>query len=1101
MRTHVLSVAAAVTMFSAVLPASAQSNPYRDAAHKHANALLEHGRDHYGRVHTPLFVQFIDLRTLEIPAQRTAAEWRTEMSHWKEDRNYLMWGKDRSSVLWAQDSNLLWDTENVRLFYALSKETGDPRYAKAADEYLQYFLKHCVSRTTGLFAWGEHIAYNVQDDEIHGQRHELQHSAPLWEEMWKFDPDAVRQEIEAVYRYHITDKRTMAFDRHANFWNGLPERDQATIIGYFGTYSEAFAYLYEKTADAKYLEWARKLLMAFQSKSNAEGLYSDNWTDRQQREQPEIFPTRPNLAASMYHVFERTHDRRWLDDGNRYLEACDRSFRSRHAAGDDRVYGPVRMVDAALLGYKVSGNPAYLDMANHAGAELLQREQPHAQMASTLADSMDALRRLYEATHERRWLEGARKLGDYALRTFVHPSGLIRGTAIVDRPDYYDSIQGPGALALSLYRLGIVDEDAAPVVPKPPQGDQAPPAISDLEYSHLASNQTDIPVHARISDASGIGRATLQYAYGTEIGFEDSHPEVAGDRYTFHIQPPGTAFTGEVLFSIEAVDRSPNENRALTPWRRIRLATYDDQRAVNGAVRFLSLGASLTQVSAPAPIRAWVTSVPPEGTAKPTHRLRSTGRYLCFADETLQAGRITLAYGPEETLRLIESTLSLAYWEAGDWHRTPSQLDREGRRVSAAFHKARYWTLLGEDRVLWRAPGRQGGTALAHLDQDRGYQVATVLWMPGELLSSAGKPIRRFPIDPPYHPLVNPSPPIVASLAAGQEPLLLFGAPAGYVYAYDRLGKLRWRTEVGGEILNGVAVGRLADGPASSVVASWSGGVAAIDASGHLLWQKDVPKPSGSVPVLVDLDADGKLDVVVNAGSGIVALKGDTGAILWTFSIPGAQFITPAAGAFGRNGNPRIVSGDHAGVIYAIDEKGKLLWRQHRVFSPREVPEPIDQYAAISEIALADLDHRGERQIIASTKSGETVSLSARGERLWRFTSFERQTGTSLTCGAHLAFADLDNDGKLEVVVSQQDSYLYVLDFKGRQKWAYLGHFWYHSAPTIADLEGTGELNIVFTAPEEDGTYALRSGFRGPPGRAPWPTDRGTLQRTNCAPW
>jgi Carboxypeptidase regulatory-like domain/TonB-dependent Receptor Plug Domain len=60
---------------------------------------------------------------------------------------------------------------------------------------------------------------------------------------------------------------------------------------------------------------------------------------------------------------------------------------------------------------------------------------------------------------------------------------------------------------------------------------------------------------------------------------------------------------------------------------------------------------------------------------------------------------------------------------------------------------------------------------------------------------------------------------------------------------------------------------------------------------------------------------------------------------------------------------------------------------------------------------------------------------------------------------------------------------------------------WYHNSPAIADLQNTGELDIVFTAPEENGTYALRSGFKGLPGRAPWPMDRGDLARTNSAPW
>jgi hypothetical protein len=391
--------------------------------------------------------------------------------------------------------------------------------------------------------------------------------------------------------------------------------------------------------------------------------------------------------------------------------------------------------------------------------------------------------------------------------------------------------------------------------------------------------------------------------------------------------------------------------------------------------------------------------------------------------------------------------------------------------------------------------------ALADLDHDGTRAVATVAWQPGQLLSSKGEPLQQFPIDPPYHPLQNPSPPMVAELQKGQPPLLLYGAPSGYVYAYDRAGKLHWRTEVGGEILGGVAVGSVTQGPGLSVVASWNGGVAVINADGRKLWQTDLTTPSGSVPVLVDLDNDGKLDIVLNSGSQIVALKGETGALLWAYSVPGVTFITPSVGSFIQSGKPRIVTGDEQGSVYAIDESGKLLWRQYRIYGPREVSEQVDQYAAISEIGMADLEHSGERQIIVATKSGETVALNARGERLWRFESYERKVGTSLSRGAHLAFADLDGDGKIEIVLAQQDSFLYVLDSMGRQKWTYLGYFWYHNSPSIADLQNTGELDIVFTAPEENGTYALRSGFKGAPGRDPWPMDRGNLARTNSAPW
>ncbi|MCC7497279.1 MAG: PQQ-binding-like beta-propeller repeat protein [Bryobacterales bacterium] len=406
-----------------------------------------------------------------------------------------------------------------------------------------------------------------------------------------------------------------------------------------------------------------------------------------------------------------------------------------------------------------------------------------------------------------------------------------------------------------------------------------------------------------------------------------------------------------------------------------------------------------------------------------------------------------------------------------------------------------------EDRVLWRADGRETGPALADLDGDGRLEILTTLFQPGELLSSTGRPIRMFAIDAPYWPVKNSSSPAVARLTPTGESVLLFVGPSGYLYAYDSAGHLNWRTEIGGEALGGPAVGPLLPGGKPGVAVAWTGGVSVIDAAGRLVWQRQLPVPYGASPVLVDLDQDGLMEIVVNAGSSLVALHGSTGRAVWEYSIEGSRFATVAAGEFIKGGKPRVVAGDDQGVVYALDESGKALWHQDRIYGPREVPEPVERYAGIFQVGLADLDRTGERKIVASTRSGETVALSARGERLWRFASYERRVGISLGRGAYLAFADLDNDGKLEVILSQQDSYVYVLGADGREKWSYLGYFWYHFPPVVGDLQGTGELNLVFTSPEPGGTYALRSGSRGKPGRNPWPMAGGSLTRANCAPW
>ncbi|HQE62263.1 MAG TPA: hypothetical protein PLV10_08335, partial [Candidatus Latescibacteria bacterium] len=284
-----------------------------------ADALIAYGTDHYGTRDTPLFCHFIDLETLTVPAQKTAAEWRDLMADWEEDKGYLMWGKDRSNLTWAHQSNLLWDTETVRLLIKLSESTGDRRYAQAAWSCMAYFPEHCVSRETGLFAWGEHVAYNVVSDRIEGERHELQHADPLWEELWQISPTKVQREIEAIYRFHVVDKAAMIYDRHARFWDGLPERDQATILGYAGVFAKAWAFLWTKTRKPEYLRWARNQLLAFQSKSNGAGLYPDNWTDSDKRQLPRNYPARPGLARDMFDIYVMTGMREWLDDGCRYL--------------------------------------------------------------------------------------------------------------------------------------------------------------------------------------------------------------------------------------------------------------------------------------------------------------------------------------------------------------------------------------------------------------------------------------------------------------------------------------------------------------------------------------------------------------------------------------------------------------------------------------------------------------------------------------------------------------------------------------------------------------------------------------------------------------
>ena len=67
---------------------------------------------------------------------------------------------------------------------------------------------------------------------------------------------------------------------------------------------------------------------------------------------------------------------------------------------------------------------------------------------------------------------------------------------------------------------------------------------------------------------------------------------------------PESHFWGDVLFAIEAVDRSPNANEAMTQWHRFRMATFEQQAIADGTLRFVNLGATFTGAVGTGIIRA-----------------------------------------------------------------------------------------------------------------------------------------------------------------------------------------------------------------------------------------------------------------------------------------------------------------------------------------------------------------------------------------------------------------------------------------------------------------------------------------------------------------
>jgi hypothetical protein len=116
---------------------------------------------------------------------------------------------------------------------------------------------------------------------------------------------------------------------------------------------------------------------------------------------------------------------------------------------------------------------------------------------------------------------------------------------------------------------------------------------------------------------------------------------------------------------------------------------------------------------------------------------------------------------------------------------------------------------------------------------------------------------------------------------------------------------------------------------------------------------------------------------------------------------------------------PEIVAPVPDGFIYAVSPTGRRLWRYDYARGAART--------FASEVVAADLDRDGIPELVFGTygrapRSGRLVVLSAAGRRLHDIRlRHQRVDGNGVGVPAAPSIADLDGDGRLEIVVSTFD--------------------------------------------------------------------------------
>jgi hypothetical protein len=250
------------------------------------------------------------------------------------------------------------------------------------------------------------------------------------------------------------------------------------------------------------------------------------------------------------------------------------------------------------------------------------------------------------------------------------------------------------------------------------------------------------------------------------------------------------------------------------------------------------------------------------------------------------------------------------------------------------------------------------------------------------------------------------------------------------------------------------AIGVALDGTPSVVVVA---GDRLAAFHGECMATRGFPVPLGAgeaasgAPAAGDLDGDGRPEIAVATLSGKLLLFSGAAPVKgFPLSLGAKARAGPSLVDVDGDGKPEIVIGDAAGKLHAFKKSG----REAAGF-------PVPLGAAVTSSASASRFGGGPSLAVGCADGKvHVLDLATRRERK----GFPLQTGYEVT-GAP-AFADVDGDGAMDLVVASQDYKLYAVRGDGGAipGFPFEAGYRLYEGPAVADLDGDGTAEIAFTS-------------------------------------
>lgn len=242
-----------------------QSQRFKARAFDYALAMQNFGTDQYNSA-TPLLASQLDRYTLKLPTVRLPS---LEVA-----------GIRDSDRAWFA-SNPMHDQQLYRLLLDYLHADGKRKFAPIADASLEWFFQNTQSPTTNLYAWGEHLSWDLIKDAPTRQNSNDQ----IHEYFESFEHGDACQRLALAYctrfalglwRHQIHDQQAGLFSRHARYdihYTSTGEEFPRHAGFYVRTWAEAIRKGALSSSDAAELKAAIEVMVdRFEARRAANGL-------------------------------------------------------------------------------------------------------------------------------------------------------------------------------------------------------------------------------------------------------------------------------------------------------------------------------------------------------------------------------------------------------------------------------------------------------------------------------------------------------------------------------------------------------------------------------------------------------------------------------------------------------------------------------------------------------------------------------------------------------------------------------------------------------------------------------------------------------------